>query len=204
MGTLGWRKRTLEERLLSKLNKNGPVPECRPDLGPCWIWNGCINDEGYGQVSVTVDVGVAVRKYTHIVSYEIYVGPIPEGKELDHLCRVRRCANYTHVEPVTHRENVLRGEGQPAIHAVQTHCVNGHPFTEKNTYIRLDNGSRVCRACLKIRGIGGTKRYAERHPRRRQDAVNRCNEKRRKEKIASGLSWSQFNALRIKQSNEDL
>jgi|SRR5271157_3784042 len=151
MGTLGWRKGTLEERLLSKLNKNGPVPECRPDLGPCWIWTGCVNDQGYGQIAVTVGVGIVIRRYTHIVSYETYVGPIPEGLELDHLCRTRRCANYKHLEPVTRRVNLLRGVGETAKNAAKTSCIHGHPYTEENTYHRPDKNGRMCRACGRLR-----------------------------------------------------
>ena len=87
----------------------------------------------------------------HCVMYETFVGPIPPHAQLDHLCRVRACCNPDHVEPVTPRENTLRGQGIGAINAVKTHCVNGHEFTPENTYIRPDDGGRSCRKCGVIR-----------------------------------------------------
>lgn len=73
------------------------------DSNGCWIWQGCCNRGGYGQVNA----GDKTR-LTHRVTYEHYVGPVPDGLELDHLCRVRRCCNPDHLEPVTRSENMLR------------------------------------------------------------------------------------------------
>jgi hypothetical protein len=76
-------------------------------------------------------------------------GSLPsDGLVLDHLCRVRACVNPMHMEPVTARENTLRGESFSAIHAAKTHCVNGHPFTAENTYVPKDRPwQRCCRQC---------------------------------------------------------
>jgi hypothetical protein len=73
-------------------------------------------------------------------------GPIPEGLELDHLCRMPACANPYCVEPVTHRENLLRGDGLGAWYAKRTHCNERHPYDEENTSIKSD-GSRRCLVC---------------------------------------------------------
>jgi len=82
--------------------------------------------------------------------YEHFVGPIPDGFHIDHLCRNRACANPAHLEAVPPRVNILRGVGMSAIHARQTHCVNGHPFDAENTLI-LPDGERCCRTCNRER-----------------------------------------------------
>ncbi|MEV8638105.1 HNH endonuclease signature motif containing protein [Streptosporangium sp. NPDC051023] len=79
-------------------------------------------------------------------AYEHFVEPIPDGWEPDHLCRVRACVNPGHLQPVTHKENVLRGESPWAVNARKTHCVHGHPFDEVNTAFTVA-GYRRCRAC---------------------------------------------------------
>lgn len=110
----------------------------------CWLWTGRIGKRGY------VDVWSPIAKKTmraHRVVYELLVGPIPDGLMLDHLCRTRHCVNPDHLEPVTVRENTLRGFGPTAQHARQTHCKRGHPFDDQNT-IHTKFG-RNCRECQK-------------------------------------------------------
>jgi len=79
----------------------GEIPAHREDLGPCWEWQGS-RANGYGLFRM------GHTRYAHICAYEWLVGRVPEGKELDHLCRVRYCVNPDHLEAVTHRQNMIR------------------------------------------------------------------------------------------------
>lgn len=109
--------------------------------GGCWTWTGNISIQGYGRFCVNY------RGYrAHRLAYELLVGPIPRGLVLDHLCRNKLCVNPAHLEPVTQRENVLRGEGISAREARQTHCFRGHPFTGLDI-----RGHRTCHVCGRIR-----------------------------------------------------
>lgn len=95
-----------ERRFWAQVNKEGAVPAFAPHLGPCWLWDGCIHPvTGYGQF------GAKGTRLVHRISYQYSVGPIPKGLHLDHLCRVRPCVNPKHLEPVTPRENIARGNG---------------------------------------------------------------------------------------------
>ena len=107
----------------------------------CWLWSGYVQGGGYGQVWLE---GKTV--YSHRVAYELLVGAIPKGLQVDHLCRVRSCCNPSHMEPVTPAENVRRGDsGQRQL--VKTHCPRGHPYSGKNLYVVPATGGRECRIC---------------------------------------------------------
>lgn len=134
---------TSEERFWAKVAKDSPVPECRPDLGPCWLWTASLNNMGYGQVRVNY-----VLKLSHRFAYELLVGPVPAGLELDHLCRTPACVNPAHLEPVTHRENMLRGNTPAGNHARSIECPKGHPRTPENTCVTPE-GWRQCLPCRK-------------------------------------------------------
>lgn len=107
----------------------------------CWVWTGTRSPLGYGQLRLNYKLYSA-----HRWVYEQLVGTIPEGLELDHLCRNPPCCNPSHLEPVTHRENILRGSGWAAVNARRTECVNGHAFTPENTKF-LGSGRRRCKEC---------------------------------------------------------
>ena len=126
------------ERFLSKV-----MPE--PNSG-CWLWVGTVNDRGYG----TFWNGKKTYR-AHRFSYEMHIGPIKEGLEIDHLCRIKTCVNPDHLEAVTHRENVLRGNAGQEFAEKQrskTHCPQGHPYSGNNLYIN-PLGHRGCRICKK-------------------------------------------------------
>lgn len=131
--------RTVAERLWAKVNKNGP--------NGCWLWTGSNNGSGYGRIYVQGSF-----RPTHRVAYELAVGVISDGFQIDHLCRVTLCINPAHLEAVTPQVNVLRGDTVSAKRAAQTHCLRGHEFTIPNTRIDKLN-RRVCRECDRLRAI---------------------------------------------------
>jgi hypothetical protein len=119
--------------------------------GGCWLWTGVLNRDGYAEIRIEGKYRMA-----HRVAYEELVGVIPEGLQLDHLCRVRHCVNPEHLEPVTPRVNNLRSESFAAKNAVKDQCHRGHLFTEANTLIY--RGKRTCRACNRIRAEASRER----------------------------------------------
>jgi hypothetical protein len=138
----------LSARFWSKVDKTGD----------CWIWTASKTREGYGSINIG---GTLFR--AHRVSWAWANGPIPDGLEMDHKCKNQSCVRIEHLEPVTHRENVLRGRGLAAINAAKTHCIKGHEFTPSNTCLR-PNGKRYCRVCNQehTRQWGATHRGAPR------------------------------------------
>lgn len=141
------------------MTRHGPVPQPAivlverqfgafpTDRRSCWLWTGPVNSRGYGRVSVQVRPGFRRWRFTHRVTYEHFIGPIPAGLVLDHKeCDTSLCCNPWHLLPTSNRQNILRGNGLSARRARQTHCKRGHEFTPENTAVSL-RGQRNCRTC---------------------------------------------------------
>lgn len=123
-----------EARLFSKIKKTTR----------CWIWTGTVLATGYGQLSWDGRLQPA-----HRVVYQFCGNKIPPDKQLDHLCRKRNCVNPEHLEPVTCRENLLRGKTIASRNSKKKRCIRGHGLVGKNLYI-TPNGRRQCRGCRRI------------------------------------------------------
>lgn len=137
------------QRFWSKVNIGAP--------NECWEWQAYRMALGYGSLTIRQQVTLA-----HRFSYEVINGSIPEHLTLDHLCRNPPCVNPDHLEPVSHRTNVLRGTSPSAINARKTHCVHGHEFTSENTYTSEGKSGQLERACRICRRIK-RKEYYENH-----------------------------------------
>lgn len=121
----------------------------------CWSWIGNSDRHGYGLFKYD-----RRQRLVHRVAYELFVDAIPEGLEIDHLCRNRLCVNPSHLEPVPHLENMLRsphfqgsGSGNPR----KTACCKGHEFTPENTRYER-SGRRYCRECKRLAGAAARRR----------------------------------------------
>ena len=116
-----------------------------PNTG-CWLWSGADNGHGHGGFRRSPENGSKWSR-AHRVSYQLFIGEIPDGKILDHLFRVRCCVNPNHLEAVTYKENSQRGL-TGINQTVKTHCPSGHPYGGDNLYLRPDGG-RGCKLCLR-------------------------------------------------------
>jgi HNH endonuclease len=123
------------------------------DVPGCWQWKGVKTGKGYGMFYVEPGRN-GQRVLAHRFQYEMPYGPIPEGMQIDHLCRNHGCVNPSHLEVVTPQENVLRGEGLSAANARKTHCPQGHAYSGDNLVVRRgkrERRERDCRTCAKAR-----------------------------------------------------
>jgi hypothetical protein len=114
----------------------------------CWICSYAKDSSGYPQISVD-----GRMKLVHRITYEAVNGLIPAGLQIDHLCRKRDCCNPAHLEAVTPRENVMRGDTIPARNAAATKCPHGHLRTSENTFQSDSKPGRQkrCRTCHNAR-----------------------------------------------------
>lgn len=151
-----YKKRPIAVRLVEKvkIQQNG-----------CWLWTGHVSPNGYARISVG-----GVERQAHRVAYEEFVGPIPDGLDVDHVCHNedracsggpscahRRCLNPEHLAPATRSDN-LRNSGRvgnngsvvvaAGIQTAKTHCPQGHPYDAENTYSPPSRpNARYCREC---------------------------------------------------------
>lgn len=129
----------------------------------CWRWDGSLTSTGYGRIGHGGRASNGgKRERAHRVTHRLLKGPIPEGTELDHLCRNTRCVNPDHLDAVTHRVNIQRARG------TETHCGRGHERTPENTYVSRA-GFRNCRECTRILG---RERKRETRRRKREEVVS--------------------------------
>jgi hypothetical protein len=139
----------------------------------CWLWVGSRMGSGYGQFGYAAgDLRMA-----HRMAYEFVKGTIPDGLDIDHLCRNRSCVKPDHLEAVTHRENMVRGETFAARNATKTHCKNGHPLSGSNL-INQARGDRVCRICANAR-VRELKRTNPEYKARCKEALRLWKQKKR-------------------------
>ena len=145
----------------ARLRSLGPLPSKSPEQRfwanvekseSCWLWRGHLSTSsrsgsgGYGLLCVS-----GKKVYAHRFSFILHGGHIPDGLQLDHKCRVRNCCNPDHLEPVTQRENLLRGESPSAKSARRSRCSRGHLYTPENTAFGSKSvRGRICLECRKI------------------------------------------------------
>lgn len=110
----------------------------------CWQWVGATASKGYGRVKYAGRLEVA-----HRLVFATLRGAIPDGLVLDHLCRNRGCVNPDHLEPVTNRTNILRGQSPTALNALKKTCSRGHRFEGEN--LGWYRGGRICRECQRVK-----------------------------------------------------
>lgn len=135
--------KSLPARFWAKVNKHGPFPP-RRSLGRCWIWTASKNPDGYGQIKIATNE----KRGAHRVAWKLAGRRFAHGKEIDHLCRNTSCVRYTHLELVTHRINMLRGNGVGSHNAHKTYCSNGHPLFGKT--MKVYSGQRTCLVCKRL------------------------------------------------------
>lgn len=148
------------KRFISRVKKNTS----------CWEWIGGKTAQGYG---VFRGSGFKDPRYAHRVSYEFFFGKIPKGLVLDHLCRNAICCNPLHLEAVTQRKNILRGEGATAQNAKKKFCKRGHPLSGKN--LKKVKGGRSCRRCSSLWATWYYRKYKEVRPYMRYRDLRRTN-----------------------------
>lgn len=145
-GVVGKCKKSFEERFWSYVVKGNSD-------GDCWSWRVKTLPNGYAHFRTAKTVNgkqKVVVDYAHRISFVLAKGPIGKGMVIDHLCRNKECCNPDHLEQVTQKINMLRGETVQALNVAKAACPKGHPYDAENTYVDRA-GKRHCRICRKAR-----------------------------------------------------
>lgn len=144
-------------KLVLSLARKAVMGDCLHEGSPCWNWVGSKTKAGYGYITLRLanGVGRGGRNFrgfgVHRVVYELHRGPVPAGMVLDHLCRNAACCNPAHLEPVTQKMNVQRGD-RFGVHKHKPRCPQGHPLVEDNLRKYKGVGSkRQCKQCHRER-----------------------------------------------------
>lgn len=130
------------DRFFMYVDKNGPIHPIFQS--PCWLWQGGKITGGYAVFRRTTGVVGPVKILVHRYSFELFYYAIPEGMEIDHMCKTRHCVNPQHLDLVTRLENIRRSNRHKVS---KMHCINGHRFTPENTYFAKGRLHRACRTC---------------------------------------------------------
>lgn len=139
---------SLLDRLTAKID---------PRQNGCWLWFASVNNKGYGTIRPETALRTVPPVLAHRALYELLIGPVLDGLELDHLCRTPSCVNPTHLEPVTHQENMRRANQK------RSTCKRGHLLVDDNVYTSA-RGQRSCRQCALARAINQRRRDAGQIP----------------------------------------
>lgn len=159
--------------------------------GECWEWMGTHEHHGYGILTLKKD-GKVTSASAHRMAYELMFGEVEKSLDLDHLCRNPGCVNPYHLEPVTHRENVMRGTSICAINNIKTHCIRGHPLSGDNL-VQGDwrRGRRTCKICDSMN--------------RKQPKIRERRNRRHRERYATDPKYREayrLSAIRYKQKKK--
>lgn len=119
-----------------------PLDRITVNENGCWIWDGTRHEDGYGIIFIS-----GKREYVHRIMYQLFIGPVNNKRELDHLCRNPSCCNPLHLEAVSSRENSLRGNHPLFVTHREQRCRRGHDLTVAENVRRSDDGRVRCRVC---------------------------------------------------------
>ena len=157
----------------------------------CWIWRAGLKNDGYGNFQYGGRLN-KTQVQAHRVAYILTKGDIPEGLQLDHLCRNRACVNPAHLEPVTCQINLLRGQTTTAANSRKSHCPQGHEYTPENTYLYERQPGRFLRYCKACWYSPRKKLTEQKYRTRNRDKIN----ERAREAgwtVEDGFFWLYFN-----------
>jgi len=193
LGKNGYCLIPIEKRFWEKVNKDGPIPSHRPELGPCWLWMACRTPSGYGQLGLPgKDAGIVIASR---FSWELHNGPIPDGLFACHKCDNPPCVNPAHLFLGDHEDNARDAAAKGRIFrdglAVRWNyfrnkkeCPRGHPYTTESTYTNPTTGKRDCLICKRI----AKKKWDQAHVEHRRQYRNAAYHRNKAKKTQQPVS----------------